>query len=71
MGGATPGPHSPGAKIGNCLMQFVMLAAVRVLYGVLLLSTVAIVWVAVAVARHIVQHRRAMRARPEQHDDPV
>ncbi|HEX3663211.1 MAG TPA: hypothetical protein VHU89_17370 [Acidobacteriaceae bacterium] len=48
-----------------------MLAPVRVLYGVLLLSTVVIVWVAVAVARHVVQHRRAIRSQPEQHDDPV
>jgi hypothetical protein len=51
--------------------QFVILAAVRVLYGALLLSTVAIVWVAVAVARHIVQHRRAIRSQAEHHDDPV
>jgi hypothetical protein len=48
-----------------------MLAPVRVLYGVLLLSTVAIVWVAIAVARHIVHHRRAIRSQAEQHDDPV
>jgi len=48
-----------------------MLAAVRVLYGALVLSTVVIVWVAIAVARHIVQHRRAIRSQPEQHDDPV
>ncbi|MGA7525237.1 MAG: hypothetical protein WBW84_22500 [Acidobacteriaceae bacterium] len=51
--------------------QFVMLAVVRLLYGGLLLSTVAIVWVAVAVARHIVQHRRAIRSQAEAHDDPV
>ena len=70
---ATLRPAQPSCPTPDAapLLRFVMLAAVRVLYGVLLLSTVAIVWVAVAVARHIVQHRRAIRARPEQHDDPV
>jgi hypothetical protein len=48
-----------------------MLTPVRVLYGALLVSTVAIVWVAIAVARHIAQHRRAHRSQSEQHDDPV
>jgi hypothetical protein len=48
-----------------------MLGAVRVLYVVLLLSTAAIVGVAVAVTRHIAQHRRAIRSQAEQHDDPV
>lgn len=52
-------------------LRFVMLAAVSVLFGVLLLSTVAIVWVAIAVARHIVQHRRAIRSQAEPHDDTV
>jgi hypothetical protein len=48
-----------------------MLTVVRVLYGVLVLSTAVLVWVAIAVARHIVQHRRAIRSQAEQHDDPV
>ncbi|MGA8531986.1 MAG: hypothetical protein WB622_19845 [Acidobacteriaceae bacterium] len=52
-------------------LRFVMLTAVRVLFGVLLLSTVVIVWVAIAVARHIAQHRRAIRSQAEPHDDPV
>lgn len=51
--------------------HFVMLTAVRVLYGVLLLSTMVIVAVAVAVARHIAQHRRAIRSQAETHEDSV
>ncbi|HZZ38780.1 MAG TPA: hypothetical protein VFE06_06600 [Acidobacteriaceae bacterium] len=60
--------HAAPARSGP---QFVILAPVRVLYGVLLFSTVVIVWVAIAVARHIVQHRRAIRSHTEHHDDPV
>ena len=66
-----PAEPPPRVPPGLEPLQFVMLGAVRVLYGVLLLSTAAIVWVAIAVTRHIVQHRRAIRSQAEQHDDPV
>jgi hypothetical protein len=48
-----------------------MLAPVRVLYGVLLLSTLVIVGVAIAIARHIRQHGKAIRSQAEHPDDPV
>lgn len=44
---------------------------VLVLYGIYLLCTVALVWTAVAVTRHIVQHRRGNRSHSEHHDESV
>ncbi len=65
----TPGRSASRRPL--CAPRFVILAPVRVLYGALLLSTMAIVGVALAVARHIAQHRRAIRSESEHHDDPV
>jgi hypothetical protein len=48
-----------------------MLTPVLVLYGVYVLCTVAIIWAAIAVTRHIVLHHRATRSRTEHHDDHV
>ena len=50
---------------------FVILSPVLVLYGIYLLCTVALVWTAVAVTRHIVQHRRGNRSQSEHHDESV
>lgn len=48
-----------------------MLSPVRFLYGLLILSVVAMIWAAIAAARHIVRHRRLHRAHTEHHDDAV
>jgi len=44
---------------------------VRFLYGVLILSTAALVWAALAVVRHIRHQRDAARTKAEQHDEPL
>lgn len=51
--------------------HFVILSAVLVLYGIYVLCTVALVWTAIAVTRHIVQHRRLSRSHSEHHDESV
>ncbi|MGB9028836.1 MAG: hypothetical protein WCC27_01850 [Acidobacteriaceae bacterium] len=50
---------------------FVILTPVRFLFGVLVLSTAALLWAALAVVRHIRHHREAAGAKAEQHDDPL
>ena len=57
------GPAS-GASLG-------MLTAVLLLYGIYVLCTVALVWTAIAVTRHIVQQRRMHRSQTEHHDEHV
>lgn len=51
--------------------HFVILSPVLVLYGIYVLCTVALLWTAVAVTRHIVQHRRLSRSHSEHHDESV
>lgn len=53
------------------VFSFVMLTPVLLLYGLYVLCTVALIWAAIAVTRHIVLHRRATRSPIEHHDDPV
>jgi len=60
-----------GLTTGGNPCWFVMLTPVLVLYGVYVLCTVALIWAAIAVTRHIVLHRRATRMRTEHHDDHV
>ncbi|HEX4006019.1 MAG TPA: hypothetical protein VHX60_07575 [Acidobacteriaceae bacterium] len=48
-----------------------MLTPVLVLYGIYVACTVALIWAAVAVTRHIVQQRRSTRSRVEPHDESV
>jgi hypothetical protein len=48
-----------------------MLTAVLLLYGIYVLCTVALVWTAIAVTRHIVQQRRMHRSQTEHHDEHV
>jgi len=48
-----------------------MLTGVLVLYAIYLLCTVALVWAAVAVSRHIVRQRRASEARTEPPEESV
>jgi hypothetical protein len=48
-----------------------MLSAVLVLYAIYVVCTVVLIWAAIAVMRHILQHRRATRSRMSHHDDPV
>jgi hypothetical protein len=39
------------------------------MYGIYVLCTVALVWAAIAMTRHILEQRRATRARAEHHHD--
>jgi hypothetical protein len=48
-----------------------MLTPVLILYGIYVVCTVTLLWAAIAVMRHIVQHRRASRSHVEAHDDPI
>jgi hypothetical protein len=49
--------------------RFVILTPVLVMYGIYVLCTVALVWAAIAMTRHILEQRRATRARAEHHHD--
>lgn len=60
-----------GRKRSASPPAFVILTPVLVLYGIYVLCTVALVWTAIAVTRHIVQHRRLNRSRSEHHDESV
>ena len=51
--------------------SFGILSAVLLLYGIYVLSTVALVSAVLLTARHIVQHRRATRARAEHPDETI
>ncbi len=42
---------------------------VRVLYGVLILSTMALIWAALAVVRHIRRQRNAVRSQADSHEE--
>ncbi|HLJ78401.1 MAG TPA: hypothetical protein VKT75_13345 [Acidobacteriaceae bacterium] len=50
---------------------FAILSPVLLLYGIYVLCTVALVWTAIAITRHIVQHRRLSRSHTEHHDENV
>ena len=50
---------------------FVILSPVRVLFGVLILSTMALIGAALAVVRHVRHHRAAARSQAEPHDEPL
>jgi hypothetical protein len=39
------------------------------MYGIYVLSTVALIWAAIAMTRHILEQRRTTRARAEHHHD--
>ncbi|MFP5226287.1 MAG: hypothetical protein ACLGXA_01565 [Acidobacteriota bacterium] len=41
----------------------------QVLYGVLILSTMALIWAALAVVRHVRAQRAAARAHSDHHDE--
>ncbi|HUB19754.1 MAG TPA: hypothetical protein VL990_14025 [Acidobacteriaceae bacterium] len=43
----------------------------QVLYGVLILSTMALVWAALAVVRHIRHQRAATRSQSDPPDEPL
>lgn len=67
-------PHSTFGPPLPCTLRvahlpFVILSPVQILYGVLILSTMALIWAALAVIRHVRQQRAAARTRPESHDD--
>lgn len=47
-----------------------ILTPVLLLYGIYVLCTVALIWTAIAVTRHILQHRR-QRSQTEHHDESV
>jgi hypothetical protein len=65
----THDPTSP--KTPPPTLAFVILSSVQVLYGVLLLSTMALIWAALAVVRHIRRQRTAARSQAEHHDEPL
>jgi hypothetical protein len=56
----------------GCRLSAVILSPVRVLYGVLLLCTMALLGAALAVVRHI-RHQRESEASktPQHHDEPL
>lgn len=62
-------PKDPVASHRSITSPFVILSPVRVLFGVLVLCTLAMIWAAVATTRHILRHRRASRSHSEHHDE--
>lgn len=61
--------HQETLRFSPRALPFVILFPVRYLYGVLILSTMALVWAAWAVVRYVRQQRTEARSHAEPHDE--